>query len=266
MAARDLAQIRELFEVAPHELKHPLVDPATLFLAGLAQLREGHEDIAGGAVVGPVDHVQPEALRLPQEADHRLAAALQEPDVGGVEDVGRDARGVNDELAAALAGSAGAGGRERFLNKGHALGPDLGAEVGQPAGGMHVVGDLGGAQGAEALGVHVFLDQAHGLPVGEVAQVLEHERADLGAQGRGRSAAVLAVEGSELAQEGVPGDGGGQALEGMVRIEDELGEGQVRKLRLRILGDDHAGRSSLSAKMAWVLSSMMRRQAFHQRS
>ncbi len=69
--------------------------------------------------------------------------------------------------------------------------------------------------------------------------MLEHECADLGSQGHGRGAAVLAVEGLEFSQEIIPRDGGGEALERAARVEDELGKGQVRELRLGAISNEH---------------------------
>ena len=109
----------------------------------------------------------------------------------------------------------------------------------RPEAGSIVVVGLGRGEAAEALSVPVFLDIVHGGPVGEILDEFDQEGAGLGAQGDGRASLIRAVKPFQGLQEVIPSEGGGEAEQGMFRIENELGEGQIGQMGLRVLGNVH---------------------------
>jgi len=232
-------KIGELLEIAPYELQHLFVNLFSSLDLWLGQLRKHRVDLLGHSGVRPIGHVNAKGFGFLDQDENLPTAALQKFDIGGITDVQRDASRIDDEFIAALERFLPGGGVENLFNEGHPFRSDLGPEIGQARGRVHVINRLLRRQAAEALGVKIFLHEGDGVPIRKVLDVFEDQRSGLRAQ-RNRMASFLRrVKDGQSFQQMVPLNGRLQLHEGMLGIVGKLQERNRVKRKLLVFQDKH---------------------------
>lgn len=233
------SQVGKLFEVAADKLKQLFVNALTRFLGWFAEFGEGDKDFSSGAVVGAVENMESLCFGLFEELEDIQPAAFQEPDVGGIEDIGRHTGGVDNEGGPFFLGGFLGRLSESGLNQEHSLGANLGAEFREAGGRVHEIHELGRMESAEALGVDVLMNTFNRVAVGEMFEEFEHERGGLSSQGKRGSSLIGAVEFLKRSHQRFPIDGCREFEEWVFRVENHVGKGEFREVGLRVVWGVH---------------------------